>query len=170
MVALAPFTEDALPDVQVWFRHPEVQRWLGGPEWPVRQFQLAGEGIGEMFRGMRVLRTHSWVARDAAGTVVAQVGGEVYDRWCAPGDPAEPGPALGLAYVVDPLRWRQGIGTATLRAVVDHPEVSDVVLFAAGIEPENVASTRCAVAAGLLPDSTVPDFEGIVHHVLRRGA
>jgi RimJ/RimL family protein N-acetyltransferase len=175
-VALVPFTVGLLAVVQPWFRHPEVVRRLGGPEWPAREFEPHDSGIGEMFRGRRVLRTHSWVAIDADGNAVAQIGGEVYDRWCrytetpegAVVDAVEPGPAMGLAYVVDPQQWRRGYGTATLRAVMDDPEVADVVLFAAGIEPDNVASARCAVSAGLLPDSDVPDFEGMIHHIRRR--
>jgi hypothetical protein len=50
----------------------------------------------------------------------------------------------------------------------DAPEVADVRVFAAGIEPENVASTRCAAAAGFAPDDPAPDGEGIVYWLLRR--
>ncbi len=175
-VVLSPFTRDLLPVVQPWFHHPEVVRRLGGPEWPARGLDLAGTGLGEMFRGRRVLRDHSWVVRDAAGAVVATIGGEVYDRRCryteGPDgvviDRVEPGPGMGLAYVVDPRRWRQGFGTAALLAVVGAPEVADVVVFAAGIEPDNTASVRCAEAAGFHPDGPEPDWEGIVHHLRRR--
>src|SRR5207244_2361755 len=115
------------------------------------------------------------VASDVSGTAVALIGGEVYYRWCRyteTPDPVveavEPGPAMGLAYVVDPARWRQGFGTATLLAAMNAPEVADVVVFAAGIEPENVASAQCATRAGLFPEDTTPDWEGIVHYIRRR--
>ena len=157
-VTLVPFTEALLPVVQVWFANAEVQRWLGGPDWPAQGLRTQGQGIGEIFRGRRVLRVHTWVALDADGEAVALIGGDVYD----------PGPELGFAYVVDPARWRQGYGAATLLAMVAHPALADVVVFTAGIEPDNVASTRCAAAAGFRPDDPEPDFEGIVHHVLRR--
>jgi RimJ/RimL family protein N-acetyltransferase len=174
-VTLVPFTADLLAAVQPWFTHPEVRQRLGGPQWPAREFAL-GSGPGGMYRGLRVLRSHSWVAVDAEGVPVAQVGGEVYDRWCryteGPAGPVvdrvEPGPAMGLAYVVDPRRWRQGFGTATLRAVIDAPEVADVAVFAAGIEADNLASAGCAAAAGFAPDSAGADWEGIVYHLLRR--
>jgi RimJ/RimL family protein N-acetyltransferase len=131
--------------------------------------------MGEMFRGRRVLRDHSWVVYDASGVVVANIGGEVYDRWCryseGPDGPVieavEPGLSMGLAYVVDPRRWRQGFGTAALLAVMAAPEVADVVLFAAGVEPDNVASVRCAVAAGMRPDCSEPDWEGFVYYLRR---
>jgi len=175
-VVLSPFTRELLPVVQPWFHHPGVVQWLGGPDWPARGLELAGTGLGEMFRGRRVLRDHSWVARDASGAVVASVGGEVYDRWCryseGPDGPVveavEPGPAMGLAYVVDPRRWRRGFGTAALLAAMAAPEVADVVLFAAGVEPANVASARCAAAAGLRLDRAEPDWEGFVHYIRRR--
>ncbi|MGW4946087.1 GNAT family N-acetyltransferase [Actinoplanes sp. NPDC004185] len=175
-VVLAPFTRDSLPAVQPWFEHPEVDRRLGGPQWPVRSLELAGTGIGDSFRGRRVLRDHSWVAYDPSGVVVAYIGGDVYDRWSrysegpdgAVVDAVEPGPSMGLAYVVDPRRWGHGFGTAALLAVMAAPEVADVVLFAAGVEPDNVASARCAAAAGMRPDRTEPDWEGFIHYIRRR--
>jgi RimJ/RimL family protein N-acetyltransferase len=175
-VVLAPFTRELLPAVQPWFEHPEVVRRLGGPQWPVRNLELAGTGLGETFRGRRVLRDHSWVAYDSSGAVVANIGGEVYDRWCrysegpdgAVIEAVEPGLSMGLAYVVDPRRWGQGFGTAALLAVTAAPEVADVVLFAAGVEPDNVASVRCAAAAGMRPDRSEPDWEGFVYCIRRR--
>ncbi|WP_127507437.1 GNAT family N-acetyltransferase [Actinoplanes solisilvae] len=162
-VMLVPFTAELLPTVQVWFEDAEVRRWLGGPDWPAQSLRMHGQGLGEEFRGRRVLRDHSWVALDDDGEPVGLIGGEVYDHW-----DETAGPAMGLAYVVDPRRWRQGYGAAMLRAVVGSDEVADVVVFAAGIEPENKASVRCAVAAGFRPENGEPDHEGIVHHLLRR--
>jgi RimJ/RimL family protein N-acetyltransferase len=169
VVTLVPFTGEFLPAVQVWFEDADVRRWLGGPDWPAQVLRLRGHGLGEEFRGRLVLRDHSWVALDDSGVPVALVGGEVYDRWIGERG-VEAGPAMGLAYVVDPRRQRQGYGTAALLALVGAVEVADVVLFAAGIEPENTASVRCAAAAGFRPDDPEPDDEGIVHHVLRRNA
>ena len=54
-LALEPFGAEHLPLVQPWFEHPEVNRRLGGPEWPARGLTLA-EPDDEEFRGMRVLR------------------------------------------------------------------------------------------------------------------
>ena len=123
-----------------------------------------------------MIRAHSWVAVDAAGDVVAKIGGDVFDRWCRyaetpPGpvvDAVEPGPAMGLAYVVDPRRWRQGIGVAAPLALIDAPAVADVALFAAGIDVGNVASARCASAAGFIAASATPDWEDTIYYVRRR--
>lgn len=172
-----PFTADLLPAVQSWFDHLEVRRRLGGPEWPARELRLMSVQPGEEFRGRRVLRAHSWVALDVDGEPVAKVGGDVYDRWTRydgsrPDEPVvgavEPGPAMGLAYVVRPSHWRRGLGRATLRAVVAHPSVADVRLFAAGIDADNTASRRCAVSAGFVPDVDEPDWEDTVYHLLHR--
>lgn len=132
---------------------------------------------GEDYRGRRVLRVHSWVALDPTGAPVALVGGDVYDRWsrydgsCADHPvvtAVEAGPAMGLAFVVAPDRWREGFGAATLRAVVAHRDVQDVRLFAAGVDVDNAASQACAAAARFVPDVTEPDWEDMVFYLLRR--
>jgi RimJ/RimL family protein N-acetyltransferase len=174
---LVPFTAQQLPLVQPWFLHPEVRRWLGGPEWPARELRLTTVMPAEQFRGRLVLRTHSWIALDPTGTPLAKIGGDVYDQWTrydgsqptqAVITSAEPGPAMGLAYVVDPQRWRKGVGRAVIRAAVDHPDVADVRIFAAGIDTSNEPGRRCAAAAGFYPDTDQPDWEDTIYYLLRR--
>jgi RimJ/RimL family protein N-acetyltransferase len=174
---LVPFTEANVHLVRPWFEHPEVRHRLGGPEWPERELRLMRGKSGGEFRGRTVLRVHSWLVADEEGAVIAKIGGDVYDRWTVydgegPDGPrirrTEPGPAMGLAYVVEPTRWGQGIGPAALRAVVGSPEVADVRLFVAGIDADNTASRRCALAAGFRPDDPEPDWEETVYHLLRR--
>jgi RimJ/RimL family protein N-acetyltransferase len=168
-VRLVPFTPELLPAVQPWFDHPEVRRRLGGPDWPVREFALRTAARAETFRGMTVLRSHSFVAVDAGGAAVAHIGGDVYDRWTT-WDPGReevlavhPGRAMGAAYVVDPARWGQGVGRATLRVLVQAPEVADVVQFLLGIDEDNAASRTAAAAAGFTPLAEEPDAEGMVY-------
>jgi hypothetical protein len=112
-VRLVQFTAELLLRVQPWFQHPVVRRRLGGPEWPVPELRLMVSRLGEEYRGRKVLRTQSWVAVDDGGVPLGKVGGDVYDRWTRydgsrPDEPAvtvaEPGRAMGLAYVVDPAR------------------------------------------------------------------
>ncbi len=177
MITLVLFTQAWLPAVQPWFRNPEVRRRLGGPEWPERELRLAAELDDAPFRGREVLRTHSWVGLDDTGEVVAKIGGDVYDRWTrydgsVPEAPVisavEPGPAMGISYVVAPDRWRQGIGRATMRALVEHPELADVRVFAAGIDVDNISSRSCAASAGFAPQSEEADWEGTIYYLLRR--
>jgi RimJ/RimL family protein N-acetyltransferase len=174
-LVLEPFGAEHLPLVQPWFEHDDVRRRLGGPEWPARGLELAPRE-DEEFRGARVLRTHTWLAR-CDGEPVGYLGGDVYDQWTTwdgrdPEHPrvtsSEPGPAMGSAYVVAPGRWREGIGTALLRAWVEAPDVRDVRLFALGIDADNMASRRCAERAGFRADDDAPDWEGTVYLIRRR--
>jgi RimJ/RimL family protein N-acetyltransferase len=173
-IELVPFEPELLPRVLPWFDHPEVQRRLGGRTWPERELVLRRAMRGEEFRGRRVLRAHSYVAVDGDGTPVAQIGGDVYDRWTL-WDPAtervtrvDERRTMGAAYVVDPQRWGRGHGSATLRALVGTAELADVEQFVLGIEPDNAASLRVARAAGFTPLTTEPDAEDMVYlHLLR---
>jgi RimJ/RimL family protein N-acetyltransferase len=171
MTMLEPFGAEHLPLVQPWFEHDEVSRRLGGPDWPVRALAVADSDDDAEFRGRRVLRTHTWLARHE-GEPVGYLGGEVYDRWTIWDGQrviaSEPGPAMGAAYVVAPTRWREGLGSALLRSWVVAPEVADVRVFVLGIDTDNVASHRCAESAGFRADDDVPDWEDIVHVTRRR--
>jgi RimJ/RimL family protein N-acetyltransferase len=53
-----------------------------------------------------------------------------------------------------------------IRALVARPELSEVGLFEAGVEPENIASIRCLLAAGFQPHSNEPDYEGMLYFML----
>lgn len=174
-VRLVPLEPELLLAVLPWFDHPEVQRRLGDRSWPEREMALrTGTPPFEEFRGRRVLRTHTFVAVDDDGRPVAQIGGDVYDRWTT-WDPAaerviatDPRRSMGAAYVVDPQRWGRGYGRATLRALVEAPETADVELFVLGIDPDNTASLRVAAGAGFTPLTTEPDAEDMVYVQLSR--
>jgi RimJ/RimL family protein N-acetyltransferase len=173
-IRLVPFEPEHLPRVLPWFDHPEVRRRLGGRSWPARELTLRNAARGEEFRGRRVLRSHTFLALDGEGSPVAQIGGDVYDRWTL-WDPATERVTwtaerrtMGAAYVVDPQRWGRGHGRATLRAFVGAPELADVEQFVLGIEPDNAASLGAARAAGFRPLTTEPDAEDMLYlHLLR---
>ncbi|MGY1636199.1 GNAT family N-acetyltransferase [Geodermatophilus sp. SYSU D00742] len=173
-VRLVPFQPEHLPAVLPWFDAPEVQRRLGGREWPERELALRTTTWTEEFRGRRVLRGHSFVVLDADDRVVGQVGGDVYDRWTT-WDPErervldeDVRRTMGAAYVVDPERTGRGYGRAALAALVAAPETADVEQFVLGIEPDNTASLRAAAAAGFRPLTTEPDAEELLYlHLLR---
>ena len=177
-VELRRFEESELSRVRPWFDHEEVRHRLGGPEWVERALRLRDETVpGEVFRGLRVLGSHAWLAWEHE-VPVGYLGGDVYDRWARydgsdPGSPVvdrvEAGPAMSSAYVVDPARWRRGLGVAMLRAWVALPELGDVRVFALGIDDDNLASQRCAEAAGFSADPPDADWEGTIQHLWRRG-
>ncbi|MBB3082813.1 GNAT family N-acetyltransferase [Geodermatophilus sabuli] len=173
-VRLVPFEPEHLPVVLPWFDAPEVQRRLGGREWPERELALRAAAREEEFRGRRVLRAHSFVVLDDEGRAVGQIGGDVYDRWTA-WDPErervlaeDRRRTMGAAYVVDPGRTGRGYGRAALAALVAAPETADVEQFVLGIEPDNAASLGAAAAAGFRPLTTEPDAEDMVYlHLVR---
>jgi L-amino acid N-acyltransferase YncA len=173
-VRLVPFQPEHLPAVMPWFDDAVTQQRLGGRDWPVREMALRTTRWTEEFRGRRVLRSHSFVALDDGGRPVAQIGGDVYDRWTL-WDPAAERVVetverrtMGSAYVVAPGCRGRGYGSATLRALVAAPETADVEQFVLGIEPDNAASLRVAAAAGFTALTTEPDAEDMVYlHLLR---
>ncbi|MER6490796.1 MULTISPECIES: GNAT family N-acetyltransferase [Streptomyces] len=170
---LQPLTETGLRQIHHWFDHPEVQSRLGGRSWIRTQLQLTREDPGSVFRGAVVLRCHAWIGLDQEGTPVAFLCGDVYDRWVryhgeGPDGPllteADPRRAMGLAYLVDPDRWRHGHGRAALDAVVAHPATRDVETFFFGIDADNHASRNCAESAGFTLTDPEPDHEEMLYY------
>lgn len=170
---LQPLTETGAQQIEHWFDHPEVQRSLGGRFWIHRELRLIDEHSSTAFRGAMVLRSHGWIGLDPAGTPVAFICGDVYDRWVryhgeAPEGPilsdADPRLSMGLAYLVDPDRWRQGYGRSALQAVVTHPDAGDVQTFFCGIDADNHASRHCAASAGFTLPDPEPDHEGMLYY------
>jgi len=175
--SLVPFTDELLPRVRPWFTDPEVRRWLGGPAWPERELRLIEQSPGEDFRGRRVLAAYSWVWLDSNGVPVAKIGGDVYDRWTRYAGERNGEPlvlasidevTMGLTYVVDPRRRRQGFGRSAFEAMLHHPAIAKVRLFVAGIDATNTASREFASSSGFSVDDPKPDFEDTVYYFYRR--
>jgi RimJ/RimL family protein N-acetyltransferase len=171
-LSLHPLTAAAVQQIEHWFDHPEVRARLGERFWIHRELRLIGERPGTTFRGATVLRSHGWVGVNHAGTPVAFVGGDVYDRWLryhgeGPHGPVlsdeDLRPAMGLGYVVDPARWRHGYGRAAHGAGLHHPDLTDVRTFFCGIDADNHASQRCARAAGFRLVDPQPDYEDMLY-------
>ena len=168
-VRLVPFSPRYLREVLPWFDHPEVQHRLGDRSWPERELALRVARADEEFRGRRVIRSHTFVALDDDGRPVAQIGGDVYDRWTIWEPVAEqvvatdPRRTMGSAYVVDPARWGCGYGRATLRALMAAGETADVEQFVLGIDADNAASLRTAAAAGFTALTTEADAEDMLY-------
>jgi len=171
---LRPFTRAQLPMVEPWFEDPETHRWLGGPEWPRMAVDLADTPLGE-FRGAQETGRYRYLAWDG-DSPVGYIDCGTSDRWTTwEGGPAGRGvvdvidePSGAMAYVTDPVLRRRGYGAAMIQALMGEPELGHVSLFAAGIEPENTASVRCLLAAGLHPLDPVSDWEGFVYYAMRR--
>lgn len=171
-----PFEQRELSLVEPWFDDGETQRWLGGSGWPRQMLELQDRQIGQ-FRGARETGRYQWLAWDQDAPV-GYIDCGTTDRWTTwDGGPngrgvvaAIPVPSAGLAYVVNPAVRRRGYGRAMAVGLMARPELAHIELFAAGIEPENVASVRCLAAAGFAALDPLPDWEGIVYYAHRRAA
>ncbi|HZU75023.1 MAG TPA: GNAT family N-acetyltransferase [Acidimicrobiales bacterium] len=163
-----------LPLIQGWFHDEATRRFLGGPGWPALMFDLLERPLGE-FRGMRETGRHRWLAWDD-GRAVGWIDSGTYDRWATwEGGAGGRGvvssiavPSACLGYVVDPALRGQGYATSMIEAVLERPELSEIELFVAGIQPENVASVRAATSAGFVPLDPEPDWEGFVYWARHR--
>lgn len=173
-VDLGPCTEADLPLVESWFDDPETQRWLGGPSWLQMSMALLDAPLRK-FRGARETRRHRFVAWDGE-CPVGYIDCGTYDGW-ATWDGSTGGrgvtavikvPSAAIAYVVNPMLRRRGYGVEMIHALTRQPELENVGLFGAGVEPQNLASIRCLRSAGFSPLDSVPDWEGIVYYVRQR--
>lgn len=171
-VALAALTASGADQIEGWFDHPEVNRWLGDRSWIHRELRLIGERPGTVFRGRTVLRSYGFLVLEQA-TPVAFIGGEVYDSWSryrgeGPDGPilteADPLRCMGFAYLVDPAHRRHGYGRAAILALVQHPELDDVRSFFCGIDADNLPSRRCVESVGFRLDSVEPDRDGTLYY------
>jgi RimJ/RimL family protein N-acetyltransferase len=166
-VRLSPFGRRHLPLVEPWFADADTRRWLGGPGWPRLVLDLADRPLEE-FRGAQETGRYEWLALDR-GSVVGYIDCDTYDRWATWSEEAGVSaviarPAGSISYVVDPARRRQGYGTAMIMAAMEMPELADVELLTAGVEPANAGSVGCLVKAGFRPLDPEPDWEGIVYY------
>ncbi len=154
-----------------WFHDPDTRRFLGGPDWPA--LMLAREGaVGEQFRGATQTGAYRYLAR-ADDHPFGYVDCGTFDRCTVYGGEDSHTPIIletidvvtgSIAFAVDPGQRRGGFGRAMIAALRRRPELSDVDLFEAGVEPQNVASRRCLEAAGFVLRSASPDFEGMLQY------
>jgi RimJ/RimL family protein N-acetyltransferase len=173
-VRLETFEPEQLPIVQPWFDDVDTQRWLGGPGWPSLVVELGNAPLGE-FRGAIETGRHGWLAWNQRAPV-GYIDCVTTDRWTTwEGGPHGRGvvatihvPAANITYVVDPTVRRRGYGSMMVFELLAVPDLAHIELFAAGIEPDNVASIRCAHVAGFTPLDPTPDWEGIVYYIKRR--
>ena len=171
---MRPLKREQLSLMEPWFSDVETQRWLGGPDWPRMMLDIAERPLGE-FRGARETGRFHWLAWDGEKPV-GYIDCGTFDRWTTWEMGPEGGrvvatieaPAAAIAYVVDPSCRGRGYASAMITRLMVQAELRDVALFAAGAEPDNIASVRAMEKAGFHPLETAPDFEGIVYFVWQR--
>src|SRR5271157_2791070 len=140
--------------VEPWFSDVETQRWLGGPDWPRLMVDLADRPLGD-FRGAKETGRFRWLAWDG-DDAVGYIDCGTFDRWTTWDEGAHGPraaatihvPSAAIAYVVDPSRRRRGYASAMITRLTALPDLDEVTLFGAGVEPDNVASVRALARSG----------------------
>jgi RimJ/RimL family protein N-acetyltransferase len=173
---LQPFVARELHLVEPWFKDAETQRWLGGPGWPNQMLDLMTRPLGE-YRGARETGRFRWLAWEHEAAV-GYIDCGTYDCWTT-WEGGEGGrgvrsvihlPSASISYVVDPTRRGRGHGTRMIVELMRLPDMAEIRLFGAGVEPDNLASIGCLVSAGFDPLDSEPDWEGMVYYVKRKSA
>jgi RimJ/RimL family protein N-acetyltransferase len=173
---LQPFEASELHLVEPWFTDAETQRWLGGPGWPRQMLDLMTHPLGA-YRGARETGRFRWLAwehEEAVGFIDCGT----YDRWTTweGGErgrgviSAIPVSSAAISYVIDPMRRGRGLCSRMIVELMRQPEVAQIRLFGAGVEPDNLPSIGCLVLAGFEPLDAEPDWEGMVYYVNRRAS
>jgi RimJ/RimL family protein N-acetyltransferase len=169
---LRPFERSQLPLAEPWFTDADTQAWLGGPRWPREMLDLADEPLGE-FRGAVETGRYHWLAWEH-DTAVGYIDCGTCDRWTTWDGGRVTStinlPSGNMCYVVDPALRRRGYGTTMITAVMAMPELAQIPLLTAGVEPANAASVGCLVKAGFQPLDPEPDFEGVVYYAWFRSS
>ncbi|MFN8420338.1 MAG: GNAT family N-acetyltransferase [Anaerolineae bacterium] len=70
-----------------------------------------------------------------------------------------------FAFAVNPSLRGQGYGKRILHALLQRPEVLGLNTLEGFVEPDNIASQRCLIAAGFRLVSETPDEEGMLKFV-----
>jgi RimJ/RimL family protein N-acetyltransferase len=173
---LRPLTRPDLSVVEPWFEDNDTSRYLGGRAWPGRMLDLTERAVGTEFRGATQIVSFMFLAAHR-GRPVGYIDCGVFDRWTEYAGEDDDGPIIrdsievttgSIAFVIDVAVRGQGLGRSMIRALVARPELSEVRLFEAGVDPDNLASIRCLLGADFQPHNIEPDFEGMLYFMLLR--
>jgi RimJ/RimL family protein N-acetyltransferase len=171
MITLRPLRRADLSVLTPWFEDPGTQRYLGGPGWPAAMLAHGDRSVGTTFRGARQIGAHRYLAL-AGDAPIGYIDCGTFDRCTVYGGEGPDGPIVletidavtgSIAFVIDPAQRRRGLATRMIRALTQHPDLGAVVVFEAGVEPENLGSRSALEAAGFRLRSPVPDCEGMLY-------
>ncbi|MGH3260478.1 MAG: GNAT family N-acetyltransferase, partial [Trebonia sp.] len=173
VVTLRPLSRADLHVLVPWFEDPDTQRFVGGPAWPEAMLAHAERSTGTSFRGATQIGAHHNLAL-ADGTPVGYIDCGTFDRLTVYAGEGPEGPIItettqavtgSIAFVINPARRRQGLATAAIRALTSHPDLAQVEVFEAGVDPDNRGARGALQAAGFRPRCTEPDDEGMLYYL-----
>lgn len=168
---LRTFTRADLEVVEPWFDDPDTRRFLGDRHWPGAMLDLAETAVGREFRGALQTGAYRFLAV-RGGAAVGYIDCGTFDCWTPPVLSRSrleviEGPAGSIAFVVAPSARRQGVAKAMIEALLARPELADLRIVGAGVEPDNTASIATLTSAGFAPQLESPDDEGMLYFIRR---
>ena len=172
IVSLRALTRADLPTITPWFEDSDTRRYLGGPDWPAAMLDHGERATGEMFRGATQTAAYHYLG-EMDGRAVGYIDCGTFDCATVCGGEGPDGPIItesievatgSIAFAVDPIVRRRGVGRVMIAALFARPELAFVKLFEAGVEPENMACRRCLERAGFRLRSPEPDYEGFLYY------
>jgi RimJ/RimL family protein N-acetyltransferase len=172
IITLRPLTSADLAAITPWFEDPATRRSLGGPDWPAAMLAHAERSVGTVFRGATQTGAGHYLAL-AAGAPVGYIDCGTFDRCTVYGGEGPDGPIIletiavaagSIAFVIDPAHRREGLATSMIQALTRHPDLAEVELLEAGVEPENHGARGALDAAGFCLASPTPDCEGMLYY------
>lgn len=143
-IDLRPCQSEHLPIFQSWFQDEELNRRV--------------EGLSQRYL-------------DYVATTPRQYACVAYEYDVAVGfivfGLEDAAPASFMFFVRPDLR-HQGYGKRILARALAAPEVADIDVWEAGIEPDNTASRRCVEAIGFTAQGRDPDWPDFLRYVYDR--
>ncbi|MCA9348922.1 GNAT family N-acetyltransferase [Candidatus Saccharibacteria bacterium] len=171
MIELRPYQSEDLAKISNWYSDSQTRKWLGDKTWLDNVERLLSEPVGTEFRGAKRISYHPYIVTEdekAVGFIDAGIS-DKYVVWGidASGEQgvlsAEDVLTAGITFMVDPAQRGKGLAAKMLRNLLDMPELANVVVFEAGVEPDNQASVKSLMKAGFEPEGEV-DFEGMQYY------
>ena len=145
-IDLRPCRSEHLPMFQSWFQDGELSQRVEGPSQRYLDYVATNP------------RQYACIAYEgdiAVGFIVFGLEDE--------------GPASFMFFVRPDLR-HQGYGKRILATALAAPEVADIDVWEAGVEPDNAASRRCLEAIGFTEQGRDPEWPDYLRYVYDRGS
>lgn len=172
---LKPFKKPDAKAMHSWFDDTATHEWLGKASWADNIFRLQAEPPGAEHRGQRRVAFYAFI-----GYVDVQpvgfVAASIVDRFLKYGGEKEGKPlysdiemqiTAAISFLVNPAWRKSGYGTAMIKALAGRPEVDQVKIFEARVDPSNTASSKTLEKAGFISDYRA-DFENMIYFIYRK--
>ena len=174
-LSFKPFNKETAEGIRPWFNDPDTKKWLGDSSWVDMELKQQSESIGTEFRGAKTIARYGWVVYDD-DKAIGYIDGGISNRYVKYGGEVNGKPVYlevedkltsAISYAICPDERRKGYASQLINQLLTRPELEQVEIFLAGVEPENIGSIKALEKAGFKSDHK-PDFEDMYYFFLRR--